>query len=355
MKALFDADPSDIDARTFYALATLGLASQGRDTALYMKSAALLEEALPAHPDHPGLLHYMIHSYDDPAHAPLGERAAARYAKVAPDAGHAQHMISHIYLALGRWDEVERANVIADQVVDAQRAAEGRPPTSCGHYNEWLAYALDQQGKDSRPLVETCAAQAIAAAAKGEDASALGAVRNPFNNWANIAVRHGVDTGQWPTADLGAVRDRALMGKFTLAYGRALASRKDAAAAGAAVDQMKALRAQIVKAMATEWPDDHESAPWLDRAVAQGEAVVALARGEDELGIELLQTAANAEAALPVPFGPPVLAKPSAELLGDELLTAGRKNDAAAAFRQALAAAPNRRRSVEGLKASVAP
>ena len=104
MKALFEADPSDIDARTFYALATLGLASEGRDTALYMKSAALLEEALPSYPDHPGLLHYMIHSYDDPVHAPLGERAAARYAKVAPDAGHAQHMISHIYLALGRWD-----------------------------------------------------------------------------------------------------------------------------------------------------------------------------------------------------------------------------------------------------------
>jgi len=355
MKALFDADPSDIDARTFYALATLGLASSGRDTALYMKSAALLEEALPAHPDHPGLLHYMIHSYDDPVHAPLGERAAARYAKVAPDAGHAQHMISHIYLALGRWDEVERANVIADKVVDAQRAANGQPPTSCGHYNEWLAYALDQQGKDSRPLVEACTAQAIAAASKGEDTSALGVLRNPFNNWANMAVRHGVDTGKWPAADLSAVRDQALMGRFTLAYGRALSSRKDAAAASAAVDQMKAMRAQIVKAMPTEWPDDHETAPWLDRAVAQGEAVVALARGEKDLGIELLQAAANAEAALPVPFGPPVLAKPSAELLGDELLAAGRKADAADAYRQALAAAPNRRRSVEGLKASLTP
>ena len=355
MKALFDADPSDIDARTFYALATLGLANQGRDTALYMKSAALLEEAFPANPDHPGLLHYMIHSYDDPAHAPLGERAAARYAKVAPDAGHAQHMISHIYLALGRWDEVERANIIADKVVDAQRAANGLPPTSCGHYNEWLAYALDQQGKDSRPLVEACAAQAMAAAATGDDASALGAVRNPFNNWASLAVRHGVDTGNWPGEDLSAVRDRALMGRFTLAYGRALASRNDAAAAGAAVDQMKAFRAQIVDAMPKEWPDDHESAPWLDRAVAQGEAVVALARGETARGIELLQAAANAEAALPVPFGPPVLAKPSAELLGDELLAAGRKAEAADAYRRALAAAPNRRRSVEGLKASVTP
>ena len=355
MKALFEADPSDVDARTFYALATLGLASQGRDTALYMKSAALLEEALPTHPDHPGLLHYMIHSYDDPAHAPLGERAAARYAKVAPDAGHAQHMISHIYLALGRWDEVERANVTAAKLVNEQRAANGRPPTSCGHYNEWLAYSLDQQGKDSGPLVGACQAEALAAAAKGDDKTVLGVARNLFNNWANIAVRHGVDSGNWPSAQAVSTGDRALLGRFALAYGRVLGSRKNAAAAGAALAEMKTYRGEIAAALPVELPDDHESAAWLDRAVAQGEAVVALARGEHDLGVELLQAAAKAEAALPVPFGPPVLAKPSAELLGDELLAKGRKAEAAIAYRQALAAAPNRRRSVEGLKASAVP
>ncbi len=355
MKAVFDADPADIDARTFYALATLGLASQGRDTALYMKSAALLEEAYPAHSDHPGLLHYMIHSYDDPDHAPLGERAAVRYAKVAPDAGHAQHMISHIYLALGRWDEVERANVTAAKLVNEQRAAAGTPPTSCGHYNEWLAYALDQQGKDSRSLVDSCRAQALAAAARNGDKTALGQVRNPFNNWANIAVRHGVDTGNWPPAEAISTGDQALMGRFTLAYGRMLAARQDAAASRAALVQMKAYRSGIVAALAAEWPDDHETTPWLDRAVAQGEAVVALANGEAARGIELLRAGADAEAALPIPFGPPALAKPSIELLGDELLASGRKAEAAAAYRRALASAPNRRRSVEGLKAATQP
>jgi hypothetical protein len=354
MKALFEADPADIDARTFYALATLGLASQGRDTALYMRSAALLEEAFAAHSDHPGLLHYMIHSYDDPDHAPLGERAAARYAKVAPDAGHAQHMISHIYLALGRWDEVERANFVADKVVDDQRAANGTPPTDCGHYNEWLIYALDQQGKDSQPLVDSCRVQALGASAKGDDRTVLGQARNQFNNWANIAVRHGVDTGNWPPADAVSTGDRALLGRFTIAYGRVLASRKDAAAARAAFDQMKSYRSQIAAAMPTERPDDHEFAAWLDRAVAQGEAVIALAGGDSARGIELLRAGADAEAALPIPFGPPVLAKPSIELLGDELLAMGRRSEAAAAYRKALASAPNRRRSVDGLKAALA-
>ena len=86
--------------------------------------------------------------------------------------------------------------------------------------------------------------------------------------------------------------------------------------------------------------------------MGQGEAIVALARGEERRGLELLKAAAAAEAALPVPFGPPILAKPGYELLGDELLARGRKAEAAAAYRAALAAAPNRRRSVEGLNAA---
>ena len=349
MRVLHESDRTDVDARSFYALATLGLAHEGRDTALYMKSAALLEEAFPANPDHPGLLHYMIHSYDDPDHAPLGERAAARYAKVAPDAGHAQHMISHIYLALGRWAEVERANVVADRVVDNKAAESGLPATSCGHYNEWLAYALDQQGKDSRPLVDACGAQAFGALQNGKDRSALGAVRSPFNSWTTIAVRHGVDTGRWPDWSAIPATGGSLNGRFELAYGRMLASRRDGGAAAAALAEMKALRQKIVAAMKAERPDDHESAAWLDRAIAQGEAVVALAGGNHERGLELLRAAAEAEQALPPPFGPPVLAKPGFELLADEYLAAGRKAEAAQAYRRSLGAAPGRRRSVEGL------
>jgi len=352
MRQLFEADRNDIDARSFYALATLGLAHEGRDTALYMRSAALLEEAFPAHSGHPGLLHYMIHSYDDPAHAPLGERAAARYAKVAPDAGHAQHMISHIYLALGRWAEVESANITADAVVDAQRKASGKPLANCGHYNDWLIYALDQQGKDSGSRVDACRADAMAALAAAPDTSVLGDVRSPFNSWTTIAVRHGVDTGQWPDWSALKAGQGSAAGRFELAYGRLLASRRDPAVAAAALAEMKLLAGRIAAAMASERPDDHESAPWLDRAVAQGEAVVALAGGRLDDGLRLLRAAAEAETALPQPFGPPILAKPGWEMLGDEYLAAGRKAEAADAYRRALAAAPGRRRSAEGLQAA---
>ena len=106
--------------------------------------------------------------------------------------------------------------------------------------------------------------------------------------------------------------------------------------------------------MPKEMPDDRETLPWIDRAIAQGEALVAL--GERQAGRRhgMLRAAAAAEAALPIPFGPPVLQKPSAELLGDELLAVGRKAEVAEAFRAALAAAPNRRLSAGGLAAATA-
>ena len=347
MERLFSAHPNDVDVRTFFALATLGLAHGGRDTALYMKGAALLEEGFAQHPMHPGLLHYLIHAYDDPAHAPLGVRAARRYASVAPDAGHAQHMISHIFLALGDWPEVERANVQADKVVDGQRAAEGKSATSCGHYNEWLAYALMQQGKDTSTIVDGCRAQAV----KESDAPGdglIGGWRSAASSWSDMALRQGTETGRWP-APVNWPEGRYLLAKFNLAYADVLRSQPTAAVA--AVSAMKSLRDGIVKAIPAEMPDEESLPRWLDRAVAQGEALVMFASDRDK-GLAMLREAAAIEATLPVEFGPPALAKPSAELLADQLLALGRKAAAAAAYRQVLAAAPGRRLAVAGLAAA---
>src|SRR2546427_9602247 len=89
----------------------------------------------------------LIHCYDDPVHAPLGLRAARLYATIAPDAGHAQHMTSHIFLALGMWDDVVRANETAIAVVNRLRQHAGKPPAMCGHYHDWLAYSYMQQDR----------------------------------------------------------------------------------------------------------------------------------------------------------------------------------------------------------------
>jgi hypothetical protein len=97
----------------------LGL-SPKRDVRTYMRAAAEVEEVFEVDKLHPGALHYLIHAYDDPMHAPLGLRAARLYAKVAPGASHAQHMISHIFIALGLWDEAIKANEASVRVAEAQ-------------------------------------------------------------------------------------------------------------------------------------------------------------------------------------------------------------------------------------------
>src|SRR6266446_6548021 len=150
--------PEDVDAAAFYALAILGTAEHGRDFATYMRAAAVLEEVFPQHPRHPGVVHYLIHSYDDSIHAPLGLRAARIYAKIAPEAGHAQHMTSHIFLALGMWDDEVKANETAVAMGNRLRQKAGRPPGWCGHYNEWLEYGYMQQGRvaDARRVLEGC-------------------------------------------------------------------------------------------------------------------------------------------------------------------------------------------------------
>ncbi len=134
--------PDDPDAAAFYALSLLGTAHGGRDFATYMRAAAVLEPVFRAYPRHPGAAHYLIHSYDDPIHAPLGLPAARAYSTIAPSAAHAQHMCSHIFVAMGMWDDVVSANEAAVRVVDAARAAKGQPPGACGHYNFWLEYRV---------------------------------------------------------------------------------------------------------------------------------------------------------------------------------------------------------------------
>src|SRR5690606_250515 len=106
------------------------------------------EEVFAKQPRHPGAAHYLIHSYDDPVHAPLGLRAARAYADIAPSASHAQHMVSHIYTSLGQWDEVIEANRTAVRVSEESMLRAGRSRHLRNkHSLHWLQYALLQQGR----------------------------------------------------------------------------------------------------------------------------------------------------------------------------------------------------------------
>ena len=148
--------PDDVDAQLFHALALLSLFPRTDST--YLRAAGIAEKVMRDRPQHPGALHYVIHAYDDPAHARQGLAAARAYAKVAPDASHAQHMTSHIFVALGMWDDVVAANEAAIRTVAKANGAAVAAAASCGHGAIWLHYAYVQQGRlaDARRLSGAC-------------------------------------------------------------------------------------------------------------------------------------------------------------------------------------------------------
>ena len=348
MDALAKAYPRDVEAQAFDALATLGRSHGTRDEANYLKSAAILERLFPTHQNHPGVVHYMIHSYDDPAHAQLGLKAARLYDKIAPESPHALHMTSHIFLALGMWPETIAANRRALARVNEMMAAH-HMTMACGHGANWLVYAKLQSGEDPTSDIEACRKNALDPAAMARDKTVIGGEEDDVASLADMLVRTGIETGQWsPGPELPAGHFE--FARFTLAYGRMLAARHDAAEATKALSDMRQSRAAIAAALPKELPDEAQLLPWIDRAVAQGEAVADLAAGNRQSGITKLRVAAQAEQALPVVFGPPLVHELGWELLGNELLSDGRKAEAAAAFRSALKMAPGRRIATAGLK-----
>jgi tetratricopeptide (TPR) repeat protein len=347
MDALLAAYPDDIEARVFAALATMGRSHGVRDTALYMKAAALLEEVYLARPQHPGVLHYLIHAYDDPTHAPLGLRSARRYDKVAPDSAHALHMTSHIFLAMGMWPETAAANSAAIKRMNQVLAAQNKR-SDCGHGPIWLAYARFQMGEDPAEIIEACRAAAFDPVGLAANTSVIGGIEEKVDSWADMAVRRGIETGRWP-ADVSIPLGHYMYGRFILDYGRVLAARGNATSAAAALRDLRADRDAISGAMPREMPDDRQLLHWLERAIAQAEAVTTLAAGDSSKGLNLLRAAAEAEAALPPVFGPPIVQKPSYELLGDELLAVGDKAAAIEAYRKSLKGQPGRRLSLRGL------
>jgi len=359
MLRLHQRYPDDLEAASFYALALLGTCQGQRDTATYMKAAAVAEEVFAKNPLHPGAVHYLIHSYDDPVHAPLGMRAARAYSKIASTAAHAQHMCSHIFVAMGMWDDVVRSNETAVALVNARREKKGLPAAPCGHYNEWLEYGYLEQGRfaDAERVLEGCRAQATSPEHAGHTGGA-----NPGHSWlgsfAGMWSRYLIDTGQvmgdvvsWSFSPGDAPEARV-----TREYvgGLIAGRRKDPAGTRAALERLgKAVR---------DLEAEQKKRANIDPSYATGAAIfeeqlralIANAEGHPEEAVGILLKAAAEETAMPFSFGPPSIDKPTPELLGELLLELNRPAEARQQFERSLARAPGRSLSLLGLARSAA-
>jgi len=332
MERLAAQYPDDLEARAFDALALMGLSQGTRNVPTYVKAGAIALDVLRANPEHPGAAHYVIHAFDDPVHAPLGLGAARAYSKIAPDAPHAQHMTTHIFLALGMWSDVVAQNTVAA----GPDSARWRP----GHYTSWLAYGLLQQGRvrEAAALLDRVTAQLPA-----------GSRVPPRAYLLSMRAHHLVDAGDDEPASLATPVDARGVGVVARAMERfGVGYRAAGRGARAEVDRAR----EAIERIQGEpnVADFYGGQPTVLQILAlELRALGERLDGRLDAAIATLREAGEIEAALPVEFGPPDVAKPSFELLGETLLAANRATLAVAAFQRALEMQPGRTAALIGL------
>jgi tetratricopeptide (TPR) repeat protein len=316
------AYPTDDEAKMFHAAGLLGLNQSERDFTTYMQAGALAEEVLRRNPDHPAAAHFVIHAFDDPVHAPLGLWAARLYSKIAPGAPHAQHMTTHIFVAMGMWDDVIAQNIIA--------AGHDHDKYVPGHYTWWLGYGYVQAGRftDARKHLETVKANLD-----------KGLPRASAPAYQMMRAHYVLDGERWnDSVAKGAPLDAAAVLRGTpvefFVHGFASLKRGDSEQVGYALAGLGNPRNQsdLTKIMEQEL-----------------RGAIASKQGKHDEAIALLKQAAEAEDRLAFEFGPPAIPKPTTELYGEVLLAAGKPGEAVAAFKRSLARTPGRSRSLIGL------
>ena len=347
MRQLSDRYPDDLEAKSFYALSILGTTQAVRDFRTFMRAGAVVEEVFAVNPRHPGAAHYLIHSYDDPVHAPLGLRAARVYAEIAPAASHAQHMISHIYVALGDWPNSVDSNIKSFEVSRERYERKGLGIDALNfHSFHWLEYSYLQLGQfaKARPMVDRMREYAQ----ESGSPRARGYYAGMRASW--VVETDGTDVpeslGTETMGKTSAAADLYASGFGSLSTG-------DRAAATKALGEMD----QLLEGLT---PDAGDKVAVETRQSVQVmtdslRAQIAWDEGRQEESLELLESATTIEESLALEYGPPTIVKPSNELFGEVLLAAGQPEAAIEQFELALLRAPRRRLSLEGLaKASSA-
>ncbi len=301
-----------------------------------MKAAAVLEKLFTKYPDHPGVAHYLIHSYDAPPIAAKGLDAARRYSKIAPDAPHALHMPSHIFTRVGAWE---------DSVAVNRRSADVAKGDGNGneafHAADYMVYANLQLGRDqqARKVLDEFNREV-----KTNPAIFVG----PYAA-AAIPARIALERGDWSAASQLAQQG----GQFAFVeaittFSRALgAARKgDAAAAEQEAAKLEAQHKALVDAKNNYWATEVE----VQRIAAA--AWIARAKGQNDEALRLMRAAADMEDKSEKHIVTPGRVMPARELLGEMLLELKQPALALKEFEQSQVREPNRLRGYAGAAAA---
>jgi tetratricopeptide (TPR) repeat protein len=338
MEQLAAKYPDDVEAKILYALVVSGNHDLNDKTfARPLKAAGLLEPLFAAYPQHPGVAHYLIHSYDYPPIASKGLEAAKRYAQIAPDASHAQHMPSHIFTRVGAW----RESVASNQASVASSRGDTR---YIPHGWDYMVYAYLQVADDA--VADKVGAEARAIPALND--SRFGEV---FGVTA-IPARLALERGRWAEAamlELHPIISEAGWKRFPQAesinaFARALGAARDGDAAGARrqIERLHSLQQALSERKLAYWAEQTE----IQAKVAT--AWVLRAEGKNEEALAAMRAAADHEDQTEKHVVTPGPIMPARELLGDLLMDLGRPAEALPQYEASIAKEPNRFRGLYG-------
>ena len=331
--------PDDIEAQAFWALARLATADRKDKT--YKEAlavAAKLEELLVKRPEHPGLMHYLLHAYDNPMYAKQAVGIARTYEAVSPDAAHALHMPSHIHVRLGNWQEVIDWN-IKSAAAALKNPVEGRVSRDWLHALDYMTYGYLQKGDDAKAKESV---DKIDPATKYELNSGPGAY-----GLAATPARYALERKQWKeAAELPVKRVDYTWDQYPwaeavthAARGLGAARLGNVKAATAAIAELERLLPKI------------ESPWWQGRVQIERDVItawIAFAQRDAKRAEAVMRAAAERELASGKDNVEPGHVITAAEELGDLLLELKRPADALAAFKAALAESPKRFNALYG-------
>ena len=336
--------PKDDEAAVFYALSLITAGTMDGDKAYpkQKQAAAILNDVLARNPDHPGVAHYLIHAFDYPGLAEFALPAARRYATIAPDSAHAQHMPSHIFTRLGLWDESIESNLAAEASAKTHAVTMGMPGAwdQQLHAMDYLAYAYLQTGRDEDALKVFDDLKTIAHADPPSPAAAYAVTAIParillerrrWNEAAEFELPPGLAgltalaTQKWAVANV----------HFAKAVGAARAGKS-----AEAQDEIAKLSALEQGLKTTPGEYDWRKQIAIERQIA--EAWLAHATGKDDEAMRAMRAAADLDDATEKHPVTPGGILPAREQLGELLLALGRPADALTEYEASLQRAPRR-------------
>lgn len=356
MASLYKKYPDNHDVAAFYSLSLMGKAA-GWDEVLCNEAAAIAARLLKKDPKHPGALHYFIHAQDHPDFAKKAWDAANSYSTVASYSGHALHMPSHIYLALGRWDDVVKSNEISWQAGIDRKTSRGLDNNALNyHAHWWLAYGYLQQGRFSKAKERvrdqlTFAAELPSPVARTHFVIMRGHYLIETNDWENPLADEIIKI-QDLRIEIRNL-DRFINGLKAFQEGNKseLSNiigeiKKDVSSAG----QGLIMNDGIAQCNASSGSGAKAGLNQASIMLEELTALLALMNHDNEMAASHFQKATAIEDENGHFFGPPEIMKPTYEFYGEFLLRQRKYTDAAKAFETALSKTPGRTQSLLGLK-----